>query len=353
MTEGDDDIDGSTLDEGKVPTIETSRPRAVASVRVSVWIGVIIVIMLLVIAGWYVDTHVFVDEDDGEPPYYSNMAGYPRVDGSTSTHPLGMIACCYQLNTRWEWKEHWDESHRVYPLYLEPMYDEILEWVDHSGTHGSYVNLIKKKTDLILVAREPSDSELELAEDRKVGFEIVPIAYDAFVFIVNVNCSVHSLTTDQIQRIYTGEIINWLDVGGVADTINPYQRDENSGSQELMMDLVMKDLEMIDAPNMILQGMMGPIIVISGDTLGLGYSVYYYEQFMAPNEQLQLVTVDGVTPSYETIASGEYPYTTEVYAVIRTDMPGNHPAKWIWDWLQSKEGQTVVKSSGYVPVMAI
>jgi len=330
------------LDEG---------PTVVYPFKASHLVAVFLVIAILVIATWFVETRVFVDDPDERDS--RDLNGYPRVDGSTSTHPLDMIACCYRLDTRWEWTWYFDDTRRIHPILTEPMSEDILEWVVHSGTHGSYVNLIEKRADLILVAREPSDSELELANRMGVDLKILPVAHDAFVFIVNVNCSVHSLTTEEIQSIYTGEIINWLDVGGEAETINPYQRDDDSGSQELMMDLVMKDLEMIDAPDMILPGMMGPINVISGDTNGIGYSVYFFEQFMAPNDRLQLVTVDGFTPNYETIRSGEYPFTTDVYAVIRADTPDDHPAKLTQDWFLSKEGQTVVKMSGYVPVSAV
>ena len=40
------------------------------------------------------------------------------------------------------------------------------------------------------------------------------------------------LTIEQIQKIYTGEIRNWKEVGGNDATINPYIRNANSGSQE-------------------------------------------------------------------------------------------------------------------------
>jgi phosphate transport system substrate-binding protein len=261
-----------------------------------------------------------------------------------------MIAFCYRSDIEWEWRRHWDDTYRIFPVRTDPQHDEIFEWVNHSGTHGAYINLIENTTDLILVARMPSDPELDWAHQMGVDLEIVPVAYDAFVFIVNNECSINSLTTEQIQKIYQGTITNWSRVGGDPEDINAYQRDVNSGSQELMMDLVMKDLDMINAPDMILQGMMGPINVISYDEAGLGYSVYFFEEFMAPNDDIQLVTVDGVPPNYGTIQSGAYPYTTEVYSVIRSDTPDRHPAKLTRDWFLTQEGQTVVKQSGYVPV---
>ena len=43
---------------------------------------------------------------------------------------------------------------------------------------------------------------------------MVGIGLDGFVFLVNKENKVDSLTLEQIQKIYTGEITNWSNVGG-------------------------------------------------------------------------------------------------------------------------------------------
>ena len=185
-----------------------------------------------------------------------------------------------------------------------------------------------------------------------MGVELltIPIALDAFVFIVNINNPVNSLTIKEIQDIYTGKITNWNEVGGTNTEINPYQRNPNSGSQELMLSLVMKDLTMMDFPEMmIVYGMMGLINHISQDKDGLGYTVYFFEQFMAPNDYLKLLAVNGVIPEYKTLKSGEYSYTTDVYVVIRDDLDKTSNAYKLYQWLLTFKGQRVIDESGYIP----
>ena len=131
---------------------------------------------------------------------------------------------------------------------------------------------------------------------------------------------------------------------------NPYQRNDNSGSQELMKSLVMRGLTMIAAPDMMLPTMLAPINAISDDVEGIGYSVFYYEQAMAPNERLKLCAVDGVVPDSKSIQSKTYPFTTEVYAVVRQDEPQDSIAYRLRAWLFSAAGQEVIASSGYVPL---
>ena len=91
--------------------------------------------------------------------------------------------------------------------------------------------------------RHISRTELKSAND--VGIKIItkPLAIDALVFIVNPKNPVRNLSSDQVRKIYTGEITNWKEVGGVDHTITPYIRDTDSGSQEKMETLVMADYD--------------------------------------------------------------------------------------------------------------
>ena len=303
--------------------------------------------LLLMFSAFSMCTDKNEDDDDDDEPLVLTLKNYPRVDGSTSAEPLQKILACRMLGAEYYWSEYWDGSHRVFALENESAPENtggyINDNIRHNGTHGSYVNLIENNADLILVAREPSQDELDLAKEKSVELDVRPVALDAFVFIVNIDNPAYKLTTEQVQGIYTGEITNWTKiVNGANADINAYQRNDNSGSQELMERLVMKDLEMIDAPEMILGGMMGPINMISRDVDGIGYSVYFYEQFMAPNEKLQLVEMDGVMPTFENIQAKTYPYTTEVYIVTRANAKASSPENALREWMLSEVGQEFV-----------
>jgi len=278
---------------------------------------------------------------------------YPRVDGSTSAHPLQVLIACKLLNVPYQWHKHpFIGEHRVVPSYSKGKENAqfIEKMTRHHGTHGAYVNLIEGKADVILVARRPSEDELKLARERAVELDVRPVALDAFAFIMNVENPVRTLTLKQIQEIYTGKITNWKEVGGGDTEIKAYQRDRNSGSQELMKQLVMKDLEMIDAPRMVLMGMSGPINRLSRDKQGIGYTVYFYKEYMARDERIKFCAVDGILPSYDTIKAKKYPLTTEVFVVIRQGQNAESPACRFRDWLLAEEGQAAVKESGYVPI---
>ena len=299
---------------------------------------------------------LFNCEDSTEGPDIQfdsfTINNYPRVDGSTSAHPLQVLIACRLLGVEYSWMPGWfDETYRIWPSSDEKpeVAQFIRDSIIHTGTHSAYTNLISGKADMIIVARSASDDEIELAEDVGVELVITPIALDAFVFIVNINNPVNSLTTKQIQDIYTGNITHWSEVGGTNTEIHPYTREPNSGSQELMLSLVMKDLQMLNFPEMILYGMMGPINRISNDRDGLGYTVYFYEQFMAPNDSLKLLAVNEIFPESATLMKKRYVYTTDVYAVIRENLDKSSNAYKLYQWLRTYNGQRVTEESGYIP----
>ena len=283
------------------------------------------------------------------------VRAYPRVDGSTSTYPLEVMAACTLLEVPCLWQPEGPANgvERFLmpdPRLLDTAKEAIFNPIIHWGTHEAYVKLIKGEADFILVARSPSADELVAANVEGVMLDVRPVALDAFVFLVNAGNPVDSISLEQARRIYTGDIANWSVLDGLDRPIQAYQRDANSGSQELMEALVMQGAPMIEAPDMILFTMAGPVNAIHDDVAGIGYSVYYYAAFIMPDEQVKLLALEGVVPTWESIAQRAYPLTTEVYAAVRQGMPADSPAVLLRDWLLTPDGQAAVAASGYVPL---
>ncbi|MGC9365420.1 MAG: PstS family phosphate ABC transporter substrate-binding protein [bacterium] len=285
-----------------------------------------------------------------------NRNGYVRINGSTSAEPMIKVIIMSILGVPFNWEKSFDGTRRIVPeedYKIDQENEMLISNLYISGTHNAYTDLIVDNVDLIIVARAPSDDELVDAENNGVELEVVPIAYDGFVFINHVSNPVRYLALDEIQKIYTGQITDWGQICTLElppMEIHPYQRNRNSGSQELMKNLVMGDLEMIDAPDMISFSMVGPINAITDDLLGIGYSVFFYAANIFPHDSIQMMGIYEVMPTRQTIHSREYPLTTEVYVVIRKDMTDDHPAVILRNWLLTEEGQKVISASGYVPI---
>ncbi|MCJ7690192.1 MAG: substrate-binding domain-containing protein, partial [Clostridiaceae bacterium] len=57
------------------------------------------------------------------------------------------------------------------------------------------------------------------SNNDKIEFEI--LAYDGIGIIVNASNKVNSVGTQELKKIYIGEIVNWVDLKGESQTIMP------------------------------------------------------------------------------------------------------------------------------------
>lgn len=292
------------------------------------------------------------DADSGFKIEELTLENFPIIDGSTSTDPLVRLIACKLLGYNYKWE-----------LYISG-YDMIMTWalatdlpsefvekhLKASQTHNAFINLIDKKADLIFSARKMSTDEKAYADEVGVDLTEIPVALDALVFIAHPDNRIQSLTHRQLQDIYTGKIKNWSEVGGKNAPITPFIRNRNSGSQELFETMVLADEQVSDnLPFDVVPSMMGAISAVGLNTGGLGYTVYYYIEHIVKETDLRRLGINGVYPDKKTIASREYPYTSEVYAIIRSDSDKSSMEYKICKKLQTSSGKGVISESGYVP----
>ena len=189
-----------------------------------------------------------------------------------------------------------------------------------------------KEADIVFCV-SPSDEQLQYAKENNVELEFIPIGYEAFVFIVNKDNPINSLTQDQIRKIYSGEFINWKSVGGDNNFIDALQRNKGSGSQSAMENF-MGDKEM-----------KRNVLGIFGRSIG--FSFRYYVEGIVENGKVKMIAVDGVYPNKENIKNKTYPIVNELYAVVRKDDPNPNIKLFI---VLSEKGQRIVEESGYVSI---
>ncbi len=291
---------------------------------------VVLLILLLAFFSGCSDADEISSDSDRDPSF--TIETYPEVDGSTVTIPL---------------------SEALMAALTDLPVDEVRPYILHNKTHQAYINLIENRADLIFVT-SPSEEELELAESAGVTLEVIPVVSEAFVFLVNSDNTIESLSREEIILIYTGVITNWNELGGPDVPIIAYQRPLNSGSQTGFLDLVMEGRTPMDPPTGQVIAEMGTLVdavaAYTNEPDALGYSYYYFVMDMWGAENIKLLQIEEVAPTPETISSGQYPFKTAYYAVIRSDEAENSPARQVIAWLLSEEGQKLAEETGYVRI---
>lgn len=254
----------------------------------------------------------------------------PVMDGSTSAIPL-------------------EAGLRAERLGIS--YAEAMAQVEHTKTHTSFQRLLDGEVDLIFTV-PISEEQQGMADEAGVELISVPVAKEGFVFVVNKDNPVESLTQQQIRDIYSGEITNWSEVGGNDAEIIPYQRNSDSGSQNYMVEF-MGDAPLTEAQTELyitgMGGLMDRIALYDNSVNAIGYSVYSYAaQMYANDNEVKFIAVDGVAPTKETMADDSYPLCSRTY-IMHTDKADDITREFA-DWAASDEGQLCVLRSGYLPV---
>lgn len=295
-----------------------------------------------------------------EPKLDVKFEDWPLTDCSTSTRPVRDLVAYKLLGVPYKWEEDWlsGTTYIIQPDFNGTKssfsYNDYLEKNLCSGTHGAYENLIESKTDVIIASRDISRNELKSANDAGVRIITEPLAIDALVFIVNQKNPVRNLSSDQVRKIYTGEITNWKEVGGVDHTITPYIRDTDSGSQEKMETLVMDGLTMIDGtymPEIIGSQMASPYLQIEMDEYGIGYTPFFYCTAMVRDLiKVNMLSIDGVAPSKESLQKNAYPFVSSIYATIRETENQESMAYKLFQFLFTKNGANMIDESGYIAI---
>jgi phosphate transport system substrate-binding protein len=279
---------------------------------------------------------------------------YPRVDGATSTRALNVMIACKLLGLPYYWRTISGIGEScVVPggEYMNAAGTFFDGRIKTSQTYGAMLNLIEGKADIILRSTTASPAEKASAEAAGVTLVETPIALDAFVFIKNSANPVQSLTLEQIRKIYTKQITNWSEVGGKNAPMTVFTRPRNSGSEETLRELVMNGLEPAEfSGEQQSFSMVGIVWDIERDANAIGYIFKNYKERIVRRYE-PVFAIDGIYPDPATIGNRTYPLTTEVYAIIRSDLDQNSMAYKLYEWLRTSEAaKSVLTECGFVPL---
>ena len=226
-----------------------------------------------------------------------------------------------------------------------------------SRTSSAFENLLDGYADIVFLMGV-SDEQRAAAIERGLELVLTPIGREAFAFFVHGRNSIGDLRSSDIERIYSGEVTNWSELGGRNNDIRAYQRPEASGSQ-VMLRQIMGDVQIAPAPeedvfNMMM-GMVKRVADYRNYGNSLGYSFLYYARDMVSEHNIKFLSIDGSPPTDANIASGAYPFANDFYAVtvlhdgeyLNPERSGNIAG--MLEWIMSEQGQYLVEATGYIP----
>ena len=178
-------------------------------------------------------------------------------------------------------------------------------------------------------------------EEEASGLVATVLAYDGIAVIVNPENPVADLTSETIAKIYTGEIVNWSEVGGNDAEIVLIGREAGSGTRDGFESITGTEDACKYRQELTSTGDV--ITTVSQNPGAIGYA-----SLASVKDSVKAVSVDGVAPSEETIKDGSYVVQRPFVLVTKADVELSEGAKQFFDYITSDAAVEIISGAGVV-----
>lgn len=178
-------------------------------------------------------------------------------------------------------------------------------------------------------------------EEDPSQFEINQIAIDGIAIAVNKENTVAELTSEQITKIFTGEITNWKDVGGADQAITVIGREAASGTRDGFESIFDCKEACKYAGEVTSTGEV--VSKVGSDPSAIGYV-----SLDSVNDSVVACKVDGVEATEENIINGSYKAQRPFIQIYKKGSDSGLVKAW-FEFVYSDEGQKIISDVGLVP----
>ena len=219
--------------------------------------------------------------------------------------------------------------------------------VTGGGSGVGIASLINKTADIAMASRNIKSSEVEALKKQGVAVEEIVLGYDGITVIINHNNHIKNLDKKTLAGIFAGEITNWKELGGDDAKIVVLSRDSSSGThayfkEEILRGGYSKSVVEYGQDTLYMPSNQAILQEVAKSKYAIGYIGMGYM-----NDTVDSLAVDGVKPTFETVADKTYPIAREVFWYVDSARDG--VTKEVVDFAVSDKGQEIVKEEGFVP----
>lgn len=258
-------------------------------------------------------TQAATDTPSTDTPSAENLSGTVTITGSTSVDKI-----------------------------LNDMIDEFTAsnpdvTINYTGT-GSSAGI----ADSISGANDIGASSRDLKDDEKsAGLKETVFAYDGIAVAVNPANGVTNITTEDLAKIFSGQITNWKDVGGKDADIVVVSREGASGTRSAFEELVkLEDAGGLTENATVVEGNGNVQTAVAGNENAIGYV-----SFSFIDNTVKALTVNGVEGTPENAKSGAY-VLSRPFLFVYNEGKASPAAKAFVEFSLSADGQAFVEKHG-------
>ena len=216
------------------------------------------------------------------------------------------------------------------------VYPGVTVTVEYTGSGAGLESLASGSVDIGNASRHLKDGELSAGSVENV------VAIDGIAVITDKKNTVTDISSEDLAKIYRGEIRNWSELGGKEEAIVVIGREAGSGTRDAFEELLgVKDAcayaQELDSTGAVL----AKVGSISG---AIGYV-----SLDVVDDSVTAVSIDGIEPTEEKILAGKYLLSRPFVMATKGDLNGQNELVKAWfDYISSDAGKQVIKKVGLI-----
>lgn len=215
-------------------------------------------------------------------------------------------------------------------------YPDVTVTVEYTGSGAGIESVTSGSVDI-------GDSSRSLTDDEKAKGAVENIvAIDGIAVITDKDNTVANLTTDELAKIYKGEITNWKELGGNDESIVVIGREAGSGTRGAFEELLTIEDECAYAQELDSTGAVLAKVASTPGAIG-------YVSLDVVDDTVNDVSLNDVEATEANILAGDYLLSRPFVMATMGEISEQSELVQTWfNYIESDEGQSVISDLGLI-----
>lgn len=208
--------------------------------------------------------------------------------------------------------------------------------VEYTGSGAGLESLAAGSVDIGNSSRHLKDEETETGAVENV------VAIDGIAVITDAKNKVKDISSEDLAKIYKGEISNWSELGGDDEAIVVIGREAGSGTRDAFEELLEVADECAYAQELDSTGAVLAKVAATPGAIG-------YVSLDVVDDSVLAMALDGVEPTEKEILAGKYLLSRPFVMATKGEVSEQNDLVKAWfDYIKSEEGQNVISGVGLI-----
>lgn len=208
------------------------------------------------------------------------------------------------------------------------------------GSSTGVASVIDGTAEIGMSSRDPKEKEVAKAKANGIDMKTITVAKDGIAIIVNEASPLESISLEEIELIFTGDVTDWSGISATTGDISAYTRNTSSGTYAVFQKLAMNSRDYgTDTQKM--AGNEQIASEVAKNPNGIGYVGLAY--INTPG--VKVLPVEGAAPD-----AADYPLARPLYYLINEGKALTPLANDFIGYTMSPEGQAIIKRVHFLSI---